>query len=71
MKVALFKNTRDNQRGASLVEYSILIALILLVAIIGVAQVGEGVRDNFQNASEVLTAGESFECGNPPLPPCQ
>lgn len=38
----------DDERGASLVEYALLVALIAVVAIIAVTTLGEGVRDTFE-----------------------
>ncbi len=38
----------SDERGASLVEYALLVALIAVVAFIAVTTLGEGVRDTFE-----------------------
>ena len=46
------------ERGASLVEYVLMLSLILLVALAGVSAFGTSVGDNVDNsASRIVTAG--------------
>jgi len=60
-----------SQSGASLVEYSLLIALLVLMAIPAVSFVGEGVERVFEVAGqEIATAGGSITCGGIGEPPC-
>lgn len=47
-----------NQRGASLVEYSLLVALIALVAIGGVNTLGGTVNEKFVEINTKMTAAE-------------
>lgn len=41
--------SQHRQRGASLVEYALLVALIAVVAIVGVRALGENVSTQFSN----------------------
>ena len=46
------------ERGASLVEYLLMLSLIVLIALAGVSALGETVGDSVDNsASRVVTAG--------------
>lgn len=51
-----------NQRGASLVEYALLVALLMLVAVIGVAAVGESAAVRLDQAGQALTPSASINC---------
>jgi Flp pilus assembly pilin Flp len=53
------------QRGASLVEYALLVALIAVIGLAGVRIVGENARDTFDRFNEqgLVTAGTD-------IPPC-
>jgi Flp pilus assembly pilin Flp len=53
------KSKKQNQRGASLVEYSLLVALIAVVAIGGVRSFGESVEAKIDTAGRELLAGGS------------
>jgi Flp pilus assembly pilin Flp len=53
--------TARDQRGASLVEYSLLVALIASVSIIGVRTLGEHARDHFQTINSNLGPSETAE----------
>lgn len=49
------------QRGASLVEYVLMLSLILLVALAGVSAFGTSIGDSVNDsASRVVTAGGTF-----------
>lgn len=49
---------RAAQRGASLVEYVLMLSLILLVALAGVSAFGTTLGDNVDNsASRIVVAG--------------
>jgi pilus assembly protein Flp/PilA len=44
----------DNEDGASLVEYALLVALIAIVALIAVAALGNSVSSNFDSIAQTL-----------------
>ncbi len=44
----------EDEEGASLVEYALLVALIAVVAIVAITAVGESVSSNFDNVSSNL-----------------
>ncbi len=47
-----------NERGASLVEYLLMLSLIVLIALAGVSALGDTVGDSVDDsASRVVTAG--------------
>ncbi|MEZ5244080.1 MAG: hypothetical protein R2707_03215 [Acidimicrobiales bacterium] len=51
-------DTRGAARGASLVEYVLMLSLILLVALAGVSAFGTSIGDSVDDsASRVVTAG--------------
>ncbi len=50
------KNTNP-ERGASLVEYALLVALLCVVAVGGVRAVGEGVDQAFRQADRGVKVG--------------
>ncbi|MDJ0954889.1 MAG: Flp family type IVb pilin, partial [Acidimicrobiia bacterium] len=41
----------DDEEGASLVEYALLVALIAIVALLAITAVGESVSSNFDSIS--------------------
>lgn len=45
---------RNREEGASMVEYGLLVALIAVVAIVGVALLGPKLRDLFTNVSNTI-----------------
>jgi pilus assembly protein Flp/PilA len=46
-------NTRcSSERGASLVEYALLVALIAVVALVSIRVLGRSVSERFSNVSE-------------------
>ena len=44
----------NDEEGASLVEYALLVALIAVVAIVAITLVGEAVSSNFNNVQSNL-----------------
>ncbi len=44
-----------SERGASLVEYALLVALIAAVCIVAVRAFGVGAQTQFQNAADAVT----------------
>jgi pilus assembly protein Flp/PilA len=48
-------NTSD-ERGASMVEYGLLLALIAVIAIVAVKALGNGVSDKFDTVKNSLSA---------------
>jgi pilus assembly protein Flp/PilA len=49
-------NTKK-QRGATMVEYAIMVALIAIVAIAAVTTLGTNTSTTFQSAADVMPAG--------------
>jgi Flp pilus assembly pilin Flp len=47
--------SRETQRGASLVEYALLVALITIVCIIAINKLGVSISDQFMAISKVVT----------------
>ena len=50
------------ERGASMVEYALLVGLIAVVAVVAVAALGTGIKGLFGNANNCVT-GLSGSCG--------
>jgi pilus assembly protein Flp/PilA len=50
------------ERGASLVEYALLVGLIAVVAVVAVAALGEGLTGFFGNANTCLAGMNSTSC---------
>lgn len=46
----------DAERGASLVEYALLVSLIAVVCLVAVTTLGTGVNDQFQSLTDLLDA---------------
>ena len=44
----------DDEEGASLVEYALLVALIAVVAVVAVTVLGETVSENFSDIADQL-----------------
>jgi pilus assembly protein Flp/PilA len=44
----------DSERGASLVEYALLVALIAVICIVAVSVLGQGASTTFQSAGNEL-----------------
>jgi len=51
----------SRERGASLVEYSILVSLISIISIVAVRQLGNAVQSQFNNSSKVLSGSAGVE----------
>jgi len=51
----LLGGVRDNERGASLVEYALLLALIAVVCIAATSALGNTVSSSFGDASSSIT----------------
>ena len=45
---------RASESGASLVEYALLLALVIIVAVVGIRFLGVSLGDNFENDASVL-----------------
>lgn len=61
------------ERGASLVEYALTVALIALVAVVSVAEVGASVDGVFSEYSSTMKSAEpdfQVACGGRGQPPC-
>ena len=50
----MLKLFRKNQKGASMVEYGLLVALIAVVAIVAVRTLGQNISGQFNNAAEAI-----------------
>jgi len=48
------KRNKKNEKGASLVEYALLVALIAIAAIAGINTLGEKVSNTFDDINEKL-----------------
>lgn len=46
----------DSERGASMVEYGLLLALIAVIAVVAVQAFGTGVSDKFSSISSSVSA---------------
>jgi pilus assembly protein Flp/PilA len=51
------KINADSERGASMVEYGLLLALIAVIAIVAVKALGSGVSTKFNDVKTSLSAG--------------
>ena len=57
-RILMERHSEGAERGASLVEYVLMLSLILLVALAGVSAFGEGVGGSIDDsASRVVAAG--------------
>jgi pilus assembly protein Flp/PilA len=50
--------SHESQRGASLVEYALLVALITIVCIIAINKLGVSISDQFMAIGKVITGQE-------------
>ena len=62
----LVKKFYDEESGATMVEYAILVALISVVAIVVIAVLGRQIDEAFQAVSDELTAAGMTGGGEPP-----
>lgn len=46
---------KQSQRGATVIEYALIAALIAVVIAVTVGTLGEGVDDKFEEASDAIT----------------
>ena len=51
------KINADSERGASMVEYGLLLALIAVIAIVAVKALGQGVSTKFDTVKNSINAG--------------
>ena len=49
-----------DERGAALVEYALLVALIAVVAIGAVRYFGEKVQQSFANTADIVVSGDTI-----------
>jgi Flp pilus assembly pilin Flp len=63
---------KDTQRGASIIEFALLICLVALVGFAGVRGLGKKVEDVFDKTRDGMNATGSIPCGpsNPAFPDC-
>jgi len=59
MHTTLFERART-ERGASMVEYALLVGLIAVVAVVAIAALGGGIKGLFSNANNCV--GNSGAC---------
>lgn len=52
--VSWLKSFREEERGASLVEYALLLALIAIVAIVALVFLGGSVKNTLQNVGNYV-----------------
>ncbi|WP_235737497.1 Flp family type IVb pilin [Nocardioides alcanivorans] len=57
--MAFFTTKRDDEKGATAVEYGLLVALIAVAIIIAVTTLGGQLSTLFENVSERLPGGEA------------
>jgi pilus assembly protein Flp/PilA len=57
----LFERARG-ERGASMVEYALLVGLIAVVAVVAVAALGGGISNLFSNANTCVGGLNSTSC---------
>jgi pilus assembly protein Flp/PilA len=67
--LALLRRTTQDDRGASAVEYGLLVAAIAAVIIVAVFAFGGFVNDIFTNTCDVLD--EEIGAGNPVTATCE
>lgn len=60
--VVCAESKRDTQRGAALLEYALVVALVGVVGISGVRTVGDNIAFKFDRASYALAVGSGTGC---------
>jgi pilus assembly protein Flp/PilA len=45
----------ENERGASMVEYALLVALIAVVCIVAITALGTSARDSFDSTADAIS----------------
>ena len=58
-------NRRDEEKGASAVEYGLLVAAIAAIIVLLVFAIGKFVQSGFQTTCEGLASGVSVSGGDP------
>ena len=48
---------RNNERGASVVEYAMLLALIAIVCVVAVTALGTGLNDSYGSSTSSIFGG--------------
>jgi pilus assembly protein Flp/PilA len=48
---------RNNERGASIVEYAMLLALIAIVCVVAVTALGTGLNDSYGSSTSSMFGG--------------
>jgi pilus assembly protein Flp/PilA len=49
-----FKKLRENEAGATAIEYGLIAALVAVAAITGMSAIGKGLQSNFQTVASKL-----------------
>jgi Flp pilus assembly pilin Flp len=55
-------NRARSERGASMVEYALLVGLIAIVAVVGLIALGPSIRDLFQTSSNCVANASTTTC---------
>lgn len=66
----MLKNTQQlqfDERGATMLEYALMVALLSLVCVAGIASTGEAISAAFRDARSAMPSGADIN--NPPLVP--
>ena len=50
-------DVRDNERGASVVEYAMLLALIAIVCVVAVTALGTGLKGSYSSSTSSIFGG--------------
>lgn len=64
--IRLSKKGSKRQRGASLIEYGLLVALIAVIGMPAVKIVGQSIYENFNRSAQDISAAAADVC-HPPL----
>jgi pilus assembly protein Flp/PilA len=59
----MIEASEKKERGASMVEYALLVALIAVISIVAIRTVGQQVSGNFSNIQKELTAASAGSQG--------
>lgn len=60
-KAADYLRFKGNERGASMVEYALLVVLIAIIAIVAIRMAGDQVASTFDTIASSLGAGSDAE----------
>ena len=61
----IVEETEKKERGASMVEYALLVALIAVISIVAIRTVGQQVSSNFSSIQSELSAARVGPAGAP------